>query len=299
METFVRASCGQCGQIVWVPPLRAAAAASGDSAPCRRCALQLGPPVPRSEARRHVESKRERIARTASEVESDSDSETHSDGAWGEQRVHSETDSERQSVPSTCAICLDTMQDAVKYTDVSNESWSNQLERCNHQFCRECLQQYISFKLWDGAWSIRCPGERCAYRLLGADISNILCGGEVEREGNASLFQKYLDLRSADHGARLKEMMAKSDDAPAEDDDDCKWVQEECQACPNCRVIVRKEDGCDHVECRCGAGFCFGCGAPQDEDSDCCICEEVDEDETLELEVKHRLGAWLLINKRL
>jgi len=52
-----------------------------------------------------------------------------------------------------------------------------------------------------------------------------------------------------------------------------KW---KIKRCPKCRTGVRKVFGCSHIECRCGAHFCFQClssiahcdGGCDDEDSD-------------------------------
>jgi hypothetical protein len=58
-----------------------------------------------------------------------------------------------------------------------------------------------------------------------------------------------------------------------------------CQACPRCFVIIRKETGCNHVQCRCGASFCYGCGAPCD--SHGCLCGKASE------KSMPRLARWL------
>lgn len=50
------------------------------------------------------------------------------------------------------------------------------------------------------------------------------------------------------------------------------WASESCQACPRCLVIIRKETGCDHIQCRCGSSFCYGCGAPQGTSPNACMC---------------------------
>lgn len=31
--------------------------------------------------------------------------------------------------------------------------------------------------------------------------------------------------------------------------------------CPSCQAKIQKTEGCDHMECRCGAEFCYGCQA--------------------------------------
>ena len=32
------------------------------------------------------------------------------------------------------------------------------------------------------------------------------------------------------------------------------------KACPSCAHIVSKLEGCNHIRCRCGTEFCYGCG---------------------------------------
>lgn len=221
------------------------------------------------------------------------------------------------SLPArTCGICLDMMTDPFRYVNVRNESWDN--NGCGHAFCRECLRAYVRSRLSDAAWSIRCPAERCSYRLLDKDMVRLLLGAFVEppphrapaqgpqrppTEGQA-LLERYRALRSEDHGAHLREVLrrlggaaaggaaaddaggagALADDAAAAegradggsgaaeghaDGGFGAWAAEACQACPKCLIIVRKEVGCDHVHCRCGADFCYGCGAPYDQRPSC------------------------------
>lgn len=52
------------------------------------------------------------------------------------------------------------------------------------------------------------------------------------------------------------------------------WALDSCQACPRCLVIIRKEVGCNHIQCRCGTSFCYGCGAPfgSDHSNRECLC---------------------------
>lgn len=32
------------------------------------------------------------------------------------------------------------------------------------------------------------------------------------------------------------------------------------RACPKCKALIEKSQGCNHMECRCGFSFCYGCG---------------------------------------
>ncbi len=40
--------------------------------------------------------------------------------------------------------------------------------------------------------------------------------------------------------------------------------------CPKCRFWVSKNEGCDHMTCRCKYEFCYKCGGPYGS----CGCEE-------------------------
>ncbi|THY48629.1 hypothetical protein D6C97_07583 [Aureobasidium pullulans] len=43
------------------------------------------------------------------------------------------------------------------------------------------------------------------------------------------------------------------------------------QRCYNCLRVVQRLDGCSHIDCRCGAGFCYNCGR-RSQDGDTCPC---------------------------
>jgi len=39
-----------------------------------------------------------------------------------------------------------------------------------------------------------------------------------------------------------------------------KW-----QACPKCKRVIEKSDGCQNMRCLCGKRFCYGCGSERGE----------------------------------
>lgn len=201
---------------------------------------------------------------------------------------------------STCSICLDSLLDPVRYTTVSNESWTN--KKCNHRFCHGCLRGYLRARLEEGAWNIRCPAVGCSYLWLEADIRKVAapCAllADAEKAADKSeghgLLQRFRSLRSEEYGAHLRAILQQQDEterslpdakldpaagdgepfmqsgrgAAGEDMQDASvqdfgsWARQSCQACPTCLVVIRKEIGCDHMQCRCGMSFCYGCGAP-------------------------------------
>jgi len=50
------------------------------------------------------------------------------------------------------------------------------------------------------------------------------------------------------------------------DDLTLQWFNDQTKLCPGCGSRVEKLDGCDHMTCLCGCGFCFKCGSMR------CLC---------------------------
>merc|ERR1712187_1067418 len=105
----------------------------------------------------------------------------------------------------------------------------------------------------EGIWNIRCPGEGCSYRLVEEDISMAVRGSELQDK----VLRRYAQLRQQNGDQRLRDMVV-----PGMSDPSQGWILSECQVCPSCHVLARREDGCTHIVCRCNCHFCFGCGAP-------------------------------------
>ncbi|CAE7719117.1 lplA [Symbiodinium sp. CCMP2592] len=157
-----------------------------------------------------------------------------------------------------------------------NHSWSNR--SCDaHGICWKCLNRFVEVQiLEEGRFNIKCPGIGCNYRLLPLDVERALEASEPERQQVA--LKRYSSMRSGSHGQRLREVVLGSA-GPSE-----RWLLEECQACPQCLSLVRREDGCLHVFCRCGCDFCAGCGSPKR-----CLCSQLEKDRDI------LFAAWLRI----
>jgi len=214
----------------------------------------------------------------------------------------------------TCGICFDTIDDRYHFKTVSNHSWSHR--RCSHlrNFCSGCLHSHVASRLSDNSWNIRCPfvsqeGERCTYVLVESDLKTMLNKPEDKK-----LLDQYARLRMADHGDYLREILSSNSVSHSENDSDSnstqldesegdcdskrggfeQWAGSSCQACPRCLVVVRKEDGCDHVVCRCGTEFCFRCGGPYSETvGPPCVCSVMVRGGSAQL------GFWLRFYDRL
>jgi len=227
--------------------------------------------------------------------------------------------------PRSCFICLEASSSCTCYSFISNGSWTS--KHCKHRPCFECMQQYVSMQIEAGCWNIRCPGERCNYMLLDTDIHRFVRGPDARKA--QVLLEKYRALRSASYGEHLCSILRGHEtaaqtpateavcpafpastascpslpltpsretadrDAPAEFED---WALNSCQACPKCLVIVRKETGCDHIQCKCGASFQYCCGYPSGDRESGCVCRSKSEGREV---VLHRLGRWLRVNSKL
>lgn len=172
--------------------------------------------------------------------------------------------------PDPCPICMEVPElgdESIGYSAVSTHSWEN-YDRCDgHGICRTCLRRYVEIKILDdGMSNVRCPGERCAYQLLPHDIDAALVNSQHQSRAK----EMYEKLRNEHGGLRLQMLLAS-----ALKNEEESWVWRECQACPRCFVLVRRETGCNHLACRCGSHFCFVCGGQlHDWDAQGCCCDE-------------------------
>jgi len=202
-----------------------------------------------------------------------------------------------QAASKACPICFEAGKPEVQYATITNESWENNADRCGaHGICAPCLQQYVEVKVLDeGLWNLRCPGERCRYQLVEEDITKAL----RESSKREAALERHANLRKESFAPRLEEMLAaqatkKADGSKALDETE-QLLLAECQVCPRCSVLVRREGGCKHIVCRCSQDFCFGCGAPFDEEVEDfhCICEEDGSVDDMDGEGRPCLGLWL------
>lgn len=185
-------------------------------------------------------------------------------------------------VRPVCPICFDASQPAARYAVVSNHSWEN-MDRCDaHGLCWSCLQQYIEIKILDeGRWNLACPGIGCKYHLVSDDIDLILTGSSLREK----TLLRYKSLCSESGTSRLQNAL----NSALRNRED-SWMLSSLQACPKCFILAQRHDGCQHLVCRCGCHFCFGCGSAHgdfveiDGEQIRCLCPYIDD---------VQLGAWL------
>jgi len=169
-----------------------------------------------------------------------------------------------------CPICFEKVTSSwptqkAEYTAERNHSWHNG-NRCDaHGICWACLAKHIEVQvLSEGKCSIRCPGEGCRYHLLLQDVNYALWDSHAKQQVLDTLAQ----VSNQSCQDRLKECVFGTVGGESAD-----WVLRECQPCPQCFVLARRETGCNHIVCRCGCDFCFSCGAPNCGHEEAgCIC---------------------------
>ena len=114
---------------------------------------------------------------------------------------------------------------------------------CGHGYCEECAAQYVVSKVHEGRTNIRCPECDDVHSTLEQATVLALLPDEMK--------QHYRDSFGCNRpgAARYDTAM------------DALMRQGLVMQCRNCQHGIEKNDGCDHITCRCGAEFCWSCGA--------------------------------------
>jgi len=171
-----------------------------------------------------------------------------------------------------CPICFEVVDDhwstrKVQYHREDNHSWHNASICDGHDICWNCLARCIQVQvLSEGKCAIRCPGIQCHYHLLQKDLEYAMWGSSARD----AVLDNLTRLRNESCQERLKETVFGTSSGLEKSD---KWLLGQCQPCPHCFVLCRRETGCDHIVCRCGCDFCFGCGSPSPEEA--CLCHRL------------------------
>eukprot|EP01029_Cantina_marsupialis_P017860 TRINITY_DN4027_c0_g1_i2.p1 TRINITY_DN4027_c0_g1~~TRINITY_DN4027_c0_g1_i2.p1 ORF type:complete len:451 (-),score=92.04 TRINITY_DN4027_c0_g1_i2:115-1467(-) len=193
-----------------------------------------------------------------------------------------------------CSICLE------------NEDIENQvtLPSCKHDFCKECISDYITHKIKSGQVfneNMECPhrgdGLTCSCEIpddfikenVSEDIyKKMLRFRELKLNNDARMCPKceFVQCGNAKHPSMICEeceteyCFQHSDAHPGETcqdfekkmtkrvRDDEKKVRDESVACPGCEAPVYKLSGCNHMKCCvCSTNFCWICGRKVDSDT--------------------------------
>ena len=135
---------------------------------------------------------------------------------------------------SKCMVCLSSFPWC--------EMVSTTEQRC-HRACKECCIRYCDAMLEEGRLHVKCLGPGCANLM--ENVNQLASPAAVaKREAN----------RRDANKRRLEEVSAE-DNA----DEDTLAFRSFCathaRKCPLCAVLIYRDQGCNHVVCKCGAHF--------------------------------------------
>ena len=187
----------------------------------------------------------------------------------------------------TCPICYDEV------------SHPEQLG-CGHIYCSGCLRHYLASAPETKTFPLVCLGDESACKIpISLPLTRRFMTPQAFQALVEAAFRSYLDEHSQElkycttpdcqqiyrHSPETRILQCPScfsSICSACDDDahegmTCKerrdqknpsvqdrlfnkWADEHCKRCPECRSVIEKIDGCNHITCRCGAHFCWKCG---------------------------------------
>lgn len=136
-----------------------------------------------------------------------------------------------------CDICFDAID---KPTNCCKQTGGEHYKKikCDHEFCRGCLVNWITASISDRNVQIRCPEDGCAFVFSGDDIKRI--AGET-------IYKKFTAIGNENYQARIREV--------ASDPNMAAWIEKNTRVCPNCHVIIERSAGCNSMRCPCGSTF--------------------------------------------
>lgn len=164
------------------------------------------------------------------------------------------------------------------------------LSCCGHNTaCVECLQEIIHASLQERKTTdIRCPNQNCAQAISRRDVSKIL-------RNNPGMYKRYNDVVEQEwlnkNGIHcptpdctytfIKKSGLKSLNCPQCKQIHCakclnkhpikiscdkaaagandQWKKQNSKKCPQCKVDIQKNEGCNHMTCKCRHEFCWEC----------------------------------------
>mmetsp|Transcript_15161 Transcript_15161/g.12906 ORF Transcript_15161/g.12906 Transcript_15161/m.12906 type:complete len:199 (-) Transcript_15161:120-716(-) len=176
--------------------------------------------------------------------------------------------------------------------DTISEEGKIALKDCEDIFCKACIEDYLTLKINEKGFPIKCPKEGCGKKFDEAeDIKKILSPEMVEKYDEFKI-KHFLETHSTEvivcptpdcKYYKMKEMIEEDEFKCKEcekvycssclrvphPESSCEEVDEfmdhaqenEYQKCPDCKMWIYKFEGCEKVICPCGAHFCYICGA--------------------------------------
>ena len=186
------------------------------------------------------------------------------------EQIHPEKDEK-----VTCPICYDEV------------SHPEQLG-CGHTYCSGCLRHYLASAPETKTFPLVCLGEETACKM---PISLPLIRRFMTPQAFQALVEELKYCTTPDcqqiyrHSPETRILQCPSCfssicsacDDEAHEGMTCnerrdqkntsvqdrlfnEWADEHGKRCPECKSVIEKIDGCNHITCRCGAHFCWKCG---------------------------------------
>ncbi|ORY58144.1 uncharacterized protein BCR38DRAFT_353683 [Pseudomassariella vexata] len=169
---------------------------------------------------------------------------------------------------------------------------------CNHEYCRDCLSHLFCDAMTDE--SLFPP--RCCRQPIPANQNRLFLGADLFHQFQQKSVEFSTPNRTYCHRpncsafitpANCIDGVARCADCDAETCTTCKGLahggdcpfdlelqrvieiarEEHWQRCYSCFSMVELNIGCNHMTCRCGAQFCYVCGA----EWKTCQCQQWDE----------------------
>ncbi|KAG4078504.1 hypothetical protein HA402_009216 [Bradysia odoriphaga] len=187
-----------------------------------------------------------------------------------------------------CEICL------LPFTEVNSISFV-----CGHQFCDSCCCRYFEEKILnDGeANNIRCPHSSCKMLIDDDTVLNLISENARQRWEiliahtfvKSHPLMRYCRSEDCEYAVKVKvlepsqvickcgyesclkcgemwhdsvtcDLLKKWIEIQLEDVESAKWMKEHAKRCPNCKINIEKNGGCNHMSCRsCRHEFCWVC----------------------------------------
>ena len=198
------------------------------------------------------------------------------------EEIHLEKDEKE-----TCPICYDEV------------SHPEQLG-CGHIYCSGCLRHYLASAPETKAFPLVCLGDETACKMpISLPLIRQFMTPQAFQALVEAAFRSYLDQHSQElkycttpdcqqiyrHSPETRILQCPSCfssicsacDEEAHEGVTCQerrdqkdpsvqdrlfneWADEHGKRCPECKSVIEKIDGCNHITCRCGAHFCWKCG---------------------------------------
>lgn len=148
-------------------------------------------------------------------------------------------------LPKSCGICNRKVSKKLPFYPVGHDlNYDNRKNVCSHFYCLDCLKQWISAQIEEGAHRPNCPHTDCLYKMYVDDVLRL-----DEDLGKALYKNTQMDYKKRANNLR------KEGGVELE-----KYVNQNTRKCPNCSLLIERSFGCNSMSCRCGTRFCYTCG---------------------------------------